>query len=720
MNFNAHRRGLERDLRRRYRSLDALAVLTEEDRRDYEAALGGATRVVQLPNAVPPLGGERARPREQGRGRGRAAELAEGLRPADRGVEAGRRGPPGLAAAHLRPRAAPRGATSARPATPGWPASVLLMGATRDLGAALAQGSVFVLSSRFEGFGIVVVEAMSKGLAVVSFDCPRGPGEIIDDGRDGVLVPRRRRRRAVARAARRRSATRSGGARSAPPRSRRRAATTRRGRQGLGHAGRRAGAADTLTRREQRSYGDRSGHAAPARAERRRSAPGSSAVLVATAAAADGSAAALQPWEGETLLARLAGQFASLGIERVHVITRPAWARGDRRRGRRPGARGRGPADDLRAIARVADGGGGALVVAYADIVTQREVLAGLLAEPRIAHRRPHHRRHDRAARSASRPARAAGASSPRARPTTPCAARPGRSSACSRSRRPTGPASRPSPSGWPRCVEPGAARRVAGGARLQGRPLAPHARAVRRCERGRGEPAPPREVLDAAPLVAGGRRRARAPARDRARRRHRAAARRRHPLRRARRRLAAAHAVLGAPRLAGRARARRARRSSSTTRTASCSTRRSRARTASSPRSSSRPTRSTSRAGRAPRADPEPGHDDLDRDRRGRRGVLRLRRALEHGRGRGARRTSRSSSTASTASSPATRGSSPSSAPGSTRSSTARRSTSCSPAWRSARAAPATRCGCSPAPRWRCRPRATRSTSRSPPPSTR
>ena len=62
MNFHAHRRGLARDVRRRYRSLDALAVLTEEDRRDYEAALRGATRVVRLPNAVPPLGGERADP----------------------------------------------------------------------------------------------------------------------------------------------------------------------------------------------------------------------------------------------------------------------------------------------------------------------------------------------------------------------------------------------------------------------------------------------------------------------------------------------------------------------------------------------------------------------------------------------------------------------------------------------------------------------------------
>jgi hypothetical protein len=69
----------------------------------------------------------------------------------------------------------------------------------------------------------------------------------------------------------------------------------------------------------------------------------------------------------------------------VHVLTRPAWAAAV---GEAAGVEvhaGEGPADDLRAIGRIAAEADGALVVAYADVVTQREVLAGLLAEPRMA-----------------------------------------------------------------------------------------------------------------------------------------------------------------------------------------------------------------------------------------------------------------------------------------------------------------------------------------------
>jgi glycosyltransferase involved in cell wall biosynthesis len=63
-----------------------------------------------------------------------------------------------------------------------------LNGRTADIEQEYLKSSIAVCSSRFEGFGMVIIEAMACGLAVASFDCPWGPRSIIKDGEDGLLV----------------------------------------------------------------------------------------------------------------------------------------------------------------------------------------------------------------------------------------------------------------------------------------------------------------------------------------------------------------------------------------------------------------------------------------------------------------------------------------------------------------------------------------------------
>lgn len=64
-----------------------------------------------------------------------------------------------------------------------------LYGSTPDIKAEYLNSSLFVFSSRFEGFGMVLIEAMACGIPVVSFDCPCGPKDIVCHNEDGLLVP---------------------------------------------------------------------------------------------------------------------------------------------------------------------------------------------------------------------------------------------------------------------------------------------------------------------------------------------------------------------------------------------------------------------------------------------------------------------------------------------------------------------------------------------------
>lgn len=66
--------------------------------------------------------------------------------------------------------------------------SVRLIGARKDINSIYKEASFFALTSRWEGFGMVLTEAMSFGVPCISFDCPSGPRDIINNNENGYLI----------------------------------------------------------------------------------------------------------------------------------------------------------------------------------------------------------------------------------------------------------------------------------------------------------------------------------------------------------------------------------------------------------------------------------------------------------------------------------------------------------------------------------------------------
>jgi glycosyltransferase involved in cell wall biosynthesis len=189
MHLGSYQPELRDAIVRSYRRFDAVVTLTEEDRAAYQEALAGSgTRVECIPNGVP----EPLLP---------AATLdanvlvAAGRLTHQKGFDLLLDAFQVVAGKHpdwqlwIFGGGVRRDALAGQIERLGLAGRAHLKGTTGRLDEQFAAASVYVLSSRFEGLPMVLLEAMTAGLPAVAFDCPTGPGQIIAHDRSGLLVP---------------------------------------------------------------------------------------------------------------------------------------------------------------------------------------------------------------------------------------------------------------------------------------------------------------------------------------------------------------------------------------------------------------------------------------------------------------------------------------------------------------------------------------------------
>jgi len=176
-----------------YPRLDAVSALTKGTAAGYRELLGEGIRVECIPNPAPAVRGRRADLDARVVAAAGSLNRRKGF---DRLIEAWAR----VARSHPGWRLSifgggpERAALDAQIDALGVRSSTALRGHSPRLLEELARASVFAITSRKEGFPMVIVEAMALGLPVVAYDFPTGPSDIIDDGVDGFLVPEGRTR----------------------------------------------------------------------------------------------------------------------------------------------------------------------------------------------------------------------------------------------------------------------------------------------------------------------------------------------------------------------------------------------------------------------------------------------------------------------------------------------------------------------------------------------